>query len=61
MIYSIAIAYITLDMVGGFCLLLLLFTYYTVKTLPQRKNPVLINLVLISYLASIPPVMLYVS
>ncbi|KAF8519282.1 hypothetical protein JB92DRAFT_2899246 [Gautieria morchelliformis] len=58
MISSIAITYITLDIVGGCSLLLLLYTYYAVKTLPQRNNPVLINLIFISYLATIPPLML---
>ncbi|KAF8519280.1 hypothetical protein JB92DRAFT_2899230 [Gautieria morchelliformis] len=58
MISSIAITYITLDIVGGCSLLLLLYTYYAVKTLPQRNNPVLINIIFISYLATIPPLML---
>ncbi|KAF8519279.1 hypothetical protein JB92DRAFT_2899222, partial [Gautieria morchelliformis] len=42
----------------GCSLLLLLYTYYAVKTLPQRKNPVLVNIIVISYLATIPPLML---
>ncbi|KAF8519287.1 hypothetical protein JB92DRAFT_2899358 [Gautieria morchelliformis] len=58
MISSIAIACITLNIVGGCSLLLLLYTYYAVKTLPQRNNPVLINLIFMSYLATIPPLML---
>ena len=60
MISTIAVVWIVMNLLGSCCLLLLLGTYCIVKTLPQRKNPFLINMVLTSYLATIPPLMLCV-
>ena len=61
MITPLAIAWNTLAFAGQASLLLLLITFYRVHSLPQRENPFLINMLLTMLLASIPPVMLYVS
>ncbi|KAF8519278.1 hypothetical protein JB92DRAFT_2899217 [Gautieria morchelliformis] len=58
MISATAVEWVTLNMIGGCSLLFLLCTYYVVKTLPQRKNPFLINMVLTSCLGTIPSLML---
>ncbi|KAF8498863.1 hypothetical protein JB92DRAFT_2983314 [Gautieria morchelliformis] len=58
MISATAVEWVTLNMIGGCSLLFLLCTYYVVKTLPQRKNPFLINVVLTSCLGTIPSLML---
>ena len=60
MISATAIIWNAGALLGACSLLLLLGTFYFVKTLPQRKNPYLVNLILTSFLATIPPLLLSV-
>jgi len=53
------ITWITFALVGQFSMLLLLGTFLFVKSLPQRKNPFLINFLLTTFLATIPPCLLF--
>jgi len=61
MLTALAVTWLTMDIIGLASLLLLLVTFFCVKTLPQRNNPFLINLILTTFLATIPPCMLLIA
>ena len=54
------ILYFIFDLLGSACLLLLLFTLARVSTLSQRNNPFLINFLFTTWIATLPPALLYV-
>jgi len=56
-----AILWLTFAILGALCLLVVLFTFAFVKSLPQRKNAFLINFLLTTFLAQIPPILLFIT
>ncbi|KIJ52247.1 hypothetical protein M422DRAFT_776360 [Sphaerobolus stellatus SS14] len=49
------------NILGQVCLFILLITYIVGRSLPQRNNPYLVNMVVVSLLAAIPPALLFYS
>jgi len=48
-------------LVGQWCLFLLLGTLGCVRTMPQRNNPFLINVLLTTFLSTFPPCILFIT
>ena len=60
MFSTLAVAWITLNMTGQWCMLLLLCTYLLVEDLPGRKNAFMLNFLMMTFLVTIPPLLLWV-
>jgi hypothetical protein len=58
MLSTTAIFWLTFAILGQSCLLAVILTLTFVKTLPQRKNPFFINVLLTTFLAQLPPLLL---
>ncbi|KAF8575422.1 hypothetical protein K439DRAFT_747156 [Ramaria rubella] len=61
MVSAIAATWISFTLIGQWSLLFLLGTFYVVKSLPQRSNTFLINFLLTMFLATIPPLLLFLT
>jgi len=59
MLSAITVAWLVMCMIGQWSLFALLVTFASVKSMPQRNNPFLINLILTTFLATIPPCLLF--
>jgi len=55
---AVIVPWLVLDITGQWCLFALLITFAVVHHLPQRTNLFLVNFVLASFLATIPPALL---
>jgi len=55
MLPTITVAWLVMCIIGQWSLFALLVTFAWVKSIPQRNNPFLINLILTTLLATIPP------
>ena len=53
--------WLVFDMMGQWSLVALLATFSLLKNIPQRHNPFLINVLITTLLASIPPSFLYAT
>ncbi|KAF8479472.1 hypothetical protein JB92DRAFT_3043847 [Gautieria morchelliformis] len=59
MLSALALAWVTLNIAGQWCMLLLLGTFLLVKDLPGRRNVFMINFLVTIFLATIPPCLLF--
>ncbi|KAF8473796.1 hypothetical protein JB92DRAFT_1905993 [Gautieria morchelliformis] len=59
MLSAIALAWVTLNIIGRCCMLLLLGTFILVRDLPGRKNVFMINFLVTIFLGTIPPCLLF--
>ena len=55
---AIVVPWLALDITGQWTLFVLLLTYALGKHLPQRDNSFLINFILATFLATLPPLLL---
>lgn len=58
--HSIVTPWLVFNAIGQGFLAILLITYAAARTLPQRNNACLINLILVTFLGTFPPALLYV-
>ncbi|KAF8479471.1 hypothetical protein JB92DRAFT_3043827 [Gautieria morchelliformis] len=59
MFSALALAWVTLNIAGQWCMLLLLGTFLLVKDLPGRRNVFMINFLVTIFLGTIPPCLLF--